>query len=329
MAKENSKLRFYDSYKIENLNPDTLRLWSKYKIDMELRELSERTQEGYYNDLLHWWIYVYDHQGNQSIVDLTEDDLVEFFYFCKKGGNSSRRMRRRMASVSAFYKFLRKKKFISDNPMEFIDRPTKDTDVAVQTFLTTEQVDQMRKSLSDQVENASTDHQKHAWMSIRCYAFFSLSTMARVTAVSNTRWEQIDFESRIVSDVVEKEGYVVDLYFSEEVKSYLLELKQYRDGNRIDDGGYVFAAYSSSVYNKATVGTLNQWCKRVGDLIGVPTLHPHDFRHSGATLLKNSGMSLEDVSKLLNHKGTDVTSKYYIKEDKKAIQSAKDRFEAF
>ena len=61
----------------------------------------------------------------------------------------------------------------------------------------------------------------------------------------------------------------------------------------------------------------------------MPTLHPHDFRHSGATLLKNSGMDLEDVSKLLNHKGTDVTSKYYIKEDKKLIQSAKDRFEAF
>lgn len=57
------------------------------------------------------------------------------------------------------------------------------------------------------------------------------------------------------------------------------------------------------------------------------TLHPHDFRHSGATLLKNAGMSLEDVSSLLNHAGTDVTNKYYIKKDTTKIQSAKDRFE--
>ena len=133
--------------------------------------------------------------------------------------------------------------------------------------------------------------------------------MARVTAVSNTRWEQIDFDTRVVSDVVEKEGYIVDLYFSEEVKSYLLDLRHYREDRKIDDSGYVFAAYSAGEYNKAVVATLNQWCKRVGELIGVPTLHPHDFRHSGATLLKNSGMNLEDVSKLLNHKGTDVTSK--------------------
>lgn len=69
------------------------------------------------------------------------------------------------------------------------------------------------------------------------------------------------------------------------------------------------------------------WCKKIGEMIDEPTLHPHDFRHSGATLLKNAGMSLEDVSSLLNHAGTDVTNKYYIKKDTTKIQSAKDRFE--
>ena len=71
--------------------------------------------------------------------------------------------------------------------------------------------------------------------------------------------------------------------------------------------------------------TLHSWCKKVGELIDVP-LHPHDFRHSGATLLKNMGMSLEDVSTLLNHAGTDVTRKHYIKEDKSKLQGIKDKF---
>ena len=62
-------------------------------------------------------------------------------------------------------------------------------------------------------------------------------------------------------------------------------------------------------------------------MIGEPTLHPHDFRHSGATLLKNAGMSLEDVSSLLNHMGTDVTKKFYIKEDKSKLSAEKDKFE--
>ena len=76
-----------------------------------------------------------------------------------------------------------------------------------------------------------------------------------------------------------------------------------------------------------TSSTAGDWCKKIGEMINEPTLHPHDFRHSGATLLKNAGMSLEDVSSLLNHAGTDVTNKYYIKKDTTKIQSAKDRFE--
>jgi hypothetical protein len=33
--------------------------------------------------------------------------------------------------------------------------------------------------------------------------------MARVTAISSIKWEQINFEERTINDVVEKEGYVV------------------------------------------------------------------------------------------------------------------------
>ena len=38
-------------------------------------------------------------------------------------------------------------------------------------------------------------------------------------------------------------------------------------------------------------------------------------------------MSLEDVSALLNHSGTDVTRKFYIRVDKKKISQNKDKFD--
>ena len=38
------------------------------------------------------------------------------------------------------------------------------------------------------------------------------------------------------------------------------------------------------------------------------------------------GMALEDVSTLLNHQGTDVTRRFYIKEDKSKLQGIKDNF---
>ena len=315
-VKRSPKIRFKDNDKLKNINPETMKLWNRYKIDMTLRELSEKTIAGYANDFDHYLIFIYDNFDNKCVTKMDEDDIVEFLYFCKTSGNNSRRIKRRISTISAFYKFLRKKRIIQDNPMEFIDRPKKDTDVITQTFLTQEQVDLMREKLRE-----------YGDLDLQLYAMFSLSTMARVNAVASVRWDQIDFEARIVNEVLEEEGEIVALYFSEEVKDLLIKVKTQRAERGIDDNGWVFCSRFDKNVDAIANGTLNQWCKRIGQMIGVPSLHCHDFRHSGASLLKHKGMSLEDVSNLLNHQSTDVTKKFYIREDKAKIQQEKDKFE--
>lgn len=321
------KIKFLENEKVKQVNPETLKLWDKYEIDMSIRDLSRGTVVGYHNDLLHLWIYTLDHFDNIPITELSEDELTEFFYYCKTQGNNTRRIKRRMASISAFYKFLRKKRIISEDPMEFIDRPKKDVDVITQTFLTKDQISRMKQTLRIRYEEANTVNSQHKMLNYLCYATFSLSTMARVNAVSNTRWDQIDFEARTVSDVLEKEGKVVTLYFSKEVGEYLKELKQFREDNNIDDNGYVFIAKDNGVYNRASKGTLSQWSKKIGAMIGVESLHPHDFRHSQATLFKDAGMPLEDIATLLNHESTETTNQFYIKKNDSKVVSLKDRFE--
>lgn len=326
-AQLSPKIHFYDEEKIAKINPETMKLWKKYKVDMTLRELSEGTIAGYYNDLLHLWIYTYDNFANASITELTEDDLTEFFYFCKMQGNNSRRIKRRMSSVAAFYKFLRKKRIIQENPMEFIDRPKKDTDIVVQTFLTREQIDEMKQKLCEMYDSTRSVANKHIALQYLTYAMFSLSTMARVNAVNNTRWEQIDFDGRTVDDVLEKEGKIVTLYFSVEVRDLLLRLRQFREEHGIDDQGYVFASQrAANVYNKPRTATMNKWTKTIGCMIGVPTLHPHDWRHSGSQLMKLAGAEIQDISALLNHSGTDVTVKHYLRIDKDKIRANRDKF---
>ncbi|MEG2380701.1 MAG: tyrosine-type recombinase/integrase [Oscillospiraceae bacterium] len=326
MAEISPKIKFYDKEKLDKINPQTMKLWKKYEIDMSLRELSPKTKDGYLNDLQHWWLYIYDNQENQCITKLNEDDITEFLYFCKTQGNNSRRMKRRMSSIAAFYKFLRKKKIITESPMEFIDRPKKDTDIITQTFLTFDQVGLMRSKLNENVEAAKTVSSIHNSLQIRCYALFSLSTMARVTAISSIKWEQINFDERTIDNVLEKEGYVVTLYFSQEVKELLTGLRDFRAENDISDNGFVFIAITDGEFHQITTGTLGQWCKKIGEMIDVPTLHPHDFRHSGSQLMKLAGASVEDISSLLNHHGTDVTIKHYLRVDKKKIQESRDKF---
>lgn len=313
--KRSKRIEMHDEEKLEKVNEETKMLMQKYKVDMSLRDLSEKTQYGYEKDLNQWFIYILENQFNQSVKDLTDDDITEFLYWCKQQGNNAERMKRRMSSISAFYKFLRKKKLIQENPTEFLDRPKKGMPIVVQTFLTREQVQQLREKLAE-----------YGNLQLQTYVMFSLSTMARVNAVASIKWDQIDFDNRTVTNVLEKEGKIVDLYFSEEVKDLLLRLKKQREENSINDLGWVFYTKYNTEEQPISNGALLDWAKKAGSLIGEDFLHPHDFRHSGATLLKNSGMPLEDVSALLNHASTDVTKKFYIKEDSSRITKLKDQF---
>ena len=305
------RICLHDNEKLKQINPETLNIFERYKVDMTMRNLSPRTVNHYTLDLQQWFIYILDKQGNRCIRELNDDDISEFIYFCMKEGNNSERIKARMSCISAIYKFMRKKKMIVENPTEFIDRPKSRMRITQQTYLTPEQVAMMREKLikSDNLQ-------------LRLYAMLSLSTMARVTAISSIRWNQIDLDGQVIKGVLEKEGKIVDLFFSDEVKYLLVQLKKQRESAGRNDYGWLF--FSGRNREKPiNAGTLNDWCKKIGALIGVPTLHPHDFRHSGATLLRNAGMNLEDVSVLLNHESTDVTKKYYIKEDTARISSIK------
>lgn len=315
MAERSKRIVVKDDEKLKMINKDTLKLLNKYNIDMSIRELSPNTIKNYGYDLNEWLIYVYDNQMNQCVTDLDEDDLTEFFYYCKTNGNNSRRMKRRMSSISAFYKFLRKKRIITDNPMEFIDRPKKDVDVLERLFLTEEQVIAMREEVKKQNN-----------LQFLVYVDLSLSTMARVNAISNIKWEQIDLEERIIHNVLEKEQRIVELYFSKEVKELLERLKEERKENNIDSP-YLFITKYKGEWNKITTGTLTEWAKKSGQLIGLDNVHPHTYRKTGATLLKNRGASLETVSKFLNHLSTETSRRFYIKENTKKLQAEKDEFE--
>ena len=305
------RIVLHDAEKLTKINSETMQILQRYKIDMSMRNLSERTQMHYVYDLEQWFIYIYDNQQNQSVKELTDDHITEFLYFCKTEGNNAERIKLRIATISAFYRFMRKKKMITENPTEFIDRPKRGVAITQQTYLTPEQVALMRERLIG-CEN----------IQLRLYAMLSLSTMARASAIASIRWNMIDLDNKIIKGVIEKEGKIVDLYFSDEVKYLLIQLKEQRESKKSDDFGWVF--FGGRNKEKAvTTGTLNEWCKKIGKMIGVPTLHPHDFRHSGATLLKNAGMALEDVSTLLNHEDTSTTKRFYIKEDSARLSSIK------
>ena len=58
-------------------------------------------------------------------------------------------------------------------------------------------------------------------------------------------------------------------------------------------------------------------------MIGVPTLHDHDLRHSGSNILKDLGMEIQDIAELLHHESTETTVKHYLTVNKKKVKKIK------
>ena len=118
MAQRSKRIKLYDADKMEHINPETLKLFQKYQIDMSIRDLSINSINAYNADLRQWFIFMYDRQFNLSVLEATEDDITEYYFWRKQEGNNVNRMKRVMSSVSAFYKFLRKKRLIKEDPTE-------------------------------------------------------------------------------------------------------------------------------------------------------------------------------------------------------------------
>ena len=110
MAERSKRIMMYDENKAKEINPETLKLFQKYQIDMSIRDLSPTTISSYNSDLMQWFIYMYDKQFNLSVVEATDEDIEEYYFWRKQQGNNVNRQKRVMSSISAFYKFLRKKK---------------------------------------------------------------------------------------------------------------------------------------------------------------------------------------------------------------------------
>jgi integrase/recombinase XerC len=318
--------RIYKMYatkeKVDQINYINKEHLRKYFISKNMN-LSDQTKKAYENDFNQWFVFILERYGNVNVLDLDAEDASEmiedYIAFCTSVlGNNERRIQRRMSSISSFYLNLKKKKKIESNPLDYLERPKigkGEKPQIKQNFLTKDQVDKIREGFA-----VLNDIQ------LELYFEMSLSTMARVNAISNIKIEQIDFENKRINDVLEKEGYIVQLFPS----SRALELAElwidYRKRNNIESE-YLFVSNFKGAWKKTEKVTMQQsWIKKIGRIINVD-LHCHDLRHSGSNILFQSGMSLETVSKLLNHKSTSVTQDHYLQINYDKIAEEKMKFE--
>ena len=325
-------VRYVTEEKYRKVSEENKQIIKKY-FNFKNMNLSESTKKSYDNDFKQWLYFIYEQyekgiikeeniirllneeDGIEEMVDLLED----FVAFCTAFlGNNERRIQRRLSSISSFFLYLRKKRKIKENPLDFLERPSLragEKQQIIQNFLTEDEINSIRKGLKN-LNN----------LQLEVYFEISISTMARVNAISNIKINQINFEKGIISEVLEKEGYLVDLFPSDLALSLIKELIKKRKKEKIESQ-YLFITRYGNKWKKVSKTTIQtSWIKKIGNTID-KNLHSHDLRHSASSILFNKGMPLENVQKLLNHQSPDTTLKYYVRQDVQKLQEQKKDFE--
>ena len=303
--------------RVEKINPKNLDLWRKYLNGK--RTLSEATKNSYESDMNQFFVYVLLNYDNKYLFDFDTEDMADllddYIAMCTSVfENNEKRIARRISSISSMYIYYKKKRKIKENPVELLERPDcKGSGVLKQVFLNKEQVETIREEL---VKMDNTQ--------LSLFFELGLYTMARVNALSSIKISQINLDKNRIEGIVEKEGYIVTLLFDNRCKELIVKWIDERKQNGINSD-LLFITKHDGKYNNAKGSMQNTWIKKIGKIIN-EDLHVHSLRKSGSNLRYQAGMPLEQVSKALNHKGTQVTQDHYLQTNFDKLQEELEKF---
>ena len=221
--------------------------------------------------------------------DITDDDLMLHLAkqkYERKLGN--RYLNQKRIAFRQFFKWMRKKKYIEENPAELLD-PIK-YDVKIKKPFSDEEREMLRCACKCERDWALLE--------------FLYSTAARVSEVASLNRADIDFQEKQCL-VRGKGGKERMLYLN---ATAVYHLKKYLD-ERKDDNPALFVS-TKSPHERLGKNGIEAILRRLGKVAGVVNVHPHRYRRTALTNAANRGMPLQDVQHLAGHASPDTTMIY-------------------
>ena len=138
---------------------------------------------------------------------------------------------------------------------------------------------------------------------------FLLLSGCRKREVLDARWENIDFDRAVLIIPLSKNGKTRHVPLSLGARTILLQAKNYQRqqlGSEVDQCPWVFP----NIDTGKPFASIDTGWKRARSKAGLEDLRIHDLRHSFASALVNSGMTLYDVKEALGHASIQTTQRY-------------------
>lgn len=223
----------------------------------------------------------------KKLSTITRDDVAALHK--RIGKTASYQANRLAALLSAMYELAPKFGYRGLNPARGVERFKEKSNMR---FVRDDELQQFLQAVR-------ADHNQIAADAILTLLF----TGARRTNVLSMRWKEIDFEAATWHIPKAKGGEPLSVALSQQALNVLAHRHKHRDAT----SPFVFPSKRAKAGHLEGVRVA---IERAVKRAGMAHLRVHDLRHTLASLLVNSGVSLPVVGRQLGHRTLSTTMKY-------------------
>lgn len=252
-----------------------------------------------------------------AVIDkpLTEVDTIDVDYYLRQyetrnvasGGkrNQASTMNNERRYLSAFFTWLRKERFRTDNPVELTE-PLKEIQKPIDYFRPAE-MEELREGCRSARDRAIVEVLR--------------STGARVGELVAIDREDINWQTGDILIQSEKSGRYRTIYLDEVARYHLQKYISQRE----DDDPALFVASRKPFGRLHTCGIRNI-LKQISNRMGMDCrVYPHKLRKTLGMNLRNAGVDIGDVSDVLGHANTTVTKRHYAQATPETLRDIRRR----
>lgn len=283
--------------------------------------MDKRQSEKYVNDYLNECEF--RKRLNHNTIRAYKIDLIQFIQFIEydlsdvervkkyvyelnKSYAKYRTIKRKLASVKAFYMYLKDEEIIEDSPFYRIKLKSREPR-ELPKIVSTENLQKIFDYLSKRIESANAENRKRKFIHDAVIIEMLLSMGIRVSELCSIRPDELDLKEQTLK--IHGKGMKERLLYIGN-RSLIDLLNRYYAYNKeaINEQNYFFVNKYGKKLTEQSVRILLNSLENKLKLNS--HLTPHMFRHTFATMLLENGVDIRYIQRFLGHSSIAITQIY-------------------
>lgn len=280
------------------------------------------TRANYAMDLRIFFDYLSENKFNKPAKNITLDDIntlksidienfisyLSFYVFEGKNyHNTEKGKARKLACVRSFFKYLYNKDNITSNIASKIATPKQHQKDIIRL-----ETDEVAKILNEAenptfVSKTQLSYNKHTTLRDVAILTVFLGTGIRVSELVGLNTDDIDLQNNAFV-ITRKGGNQVVLYYSNEVKSALINWLNIRENFKPTDNALFLSLQKKRITTRAVQNLVKKFALQINPL---KKISPHKLRSTYGTNLYRETQDIYVVADVLGHKDVNTTKKHY------------------